>query len=254
VATARLAIVAASLGEPVAADMDAWLDTHPPRTNLVELERALAAAGWVRRLPASDAVAALTVDGRRTEVRIDGSRPVTVVLTPAQVPGATLEPVSGSVLVTTRSEQPLDPGSLIAPAGQEITRTVSPAGTIAVTDAVVVTLRVKLATPEEPTCWAVTELVPSGLVPVTHGGWDEEYEDDEEYVYADFEAPWRVTGQRVDFCVSVDPDRPVLNLRYVARVVTPGTYRWEETVLQSVIHPGSGTVLPATSITIAGTE
>ncbi|HYO44781.1 MAG TPA: Ig-like domain-containing protein, partial [Candidatus Limnocylindrales bacterium] len=195
VLTARLAIVAASLGEPVAAEMDAYLEVHPPKTTLVELERALAAAGWVRRLPASDAVAALTVDGKRTELRIDGSRPVTVVLTPAQAPGAMLEPVSGSVLVTTRSEQPLDPASLTAPDGQEITRTVSPAGTIALTDAVVVTLRVRLAAPEEPTCWAVTELVPSGLVPVTRHGWEGgEDEEDGDLPSDRIEAPWRVTG------------------------------------------------------------
>ncbi|HYO43525.1 MAG TPA: hypothetical protein VES19_10045, partial [Candidatus Limnocylindrales bacterium] len=215
---------------------------------------ALAAAGWVRRLPASDAVAALTVDGKRTELRIDGSRPVTVVLTPAQVPGATLEPVNGKVLVTTRSEQPLDPASFTAPSGQEITRTVSPAGTLAVTDAVVVTLKVRLAAPEEPTCWAVTELVPSGLVPVTRHGWEAEENEDEDVPSDSVEGPWRVTGQRVDFCVAVDPDRPVLTLRYVARVVTPGTYRWEETVLQSVVDPGAGMVLPASSIRIAGRE
>ena len=254
VLTARLAIVAAWLGEPVAADMDAWLDTHPPKTTLVELERALAAAGWVRRLPASDAVAALTVNGQRTDVRIDGSRPVTVVLTPAQLPGATLEPVSGKVLVTTRSEQPLDPASFTAPDGQEITRTVSPAGSVSVTDAVVVTLRVRLAAPEEPACWAVTELVPSGLVPVTRGGWEGDEEEDEDGTFESVEGPWDVVGQRVSFCVAVDPDHPVLTLRYVARVVTPGTYRWEETVLQSEVDPGAGTVLPASSITIADVE
>ena len=59
VRTARLAIVAAWLGLPVAADMDAYVDAHPPKTTVIDLERALAAQGWVRRLPASDAVAAL---------------------------------------------------------------------------------------------------------------------------------------------------------------------------------------------------
>ena len=61
-------------------------------------------------------------------------------------------------------------------------------------------------------------------------------------------------GQRVDFCVTMDPAHPVQTLRYVARVVTSGTYRWEETVLQSALEPGVGTVLPATSLTIAGRE
>jgi uncharacterized protein YfaS (alpha-2-macroglobulin family) len=200
-------------------------------------------------------VAALTVDGRRSEVRIDASRPATVVLTPAQAAGATLEPVSGAILVTTRTEQPLDPASLKAPGGQEITRTVSPTGTVAVTDAVVVTLKVRLAAREEDTCWAVTELVPSGLVPVTHGAWGSAEDDGQEVDPAtEVDAPWRVIGQRVDFCLQVDPKRPVQTLRYVARVVTPGTYRWEETLLQSALDPGVGTVLPASTITIAGRD
>jgi hypothetical protein len=38
----------------------------------------------------------------------------------------------------------------------------------------------------------------------------------------------------------------------VARVVTPGSYRWEETVLQSALDTGQGTVIPAGSITISG--
>jgi hypothetical protein len=121
-----------------------------------------------------------------------------------------------------------------------------------------VSLTVAIGSREENTCWVVTELVPSGLVPVTHGPWsDEEADEDESEEGAPapvIEAPWRVIGQRVDFCLRVDPEIPVHTLRYVARVVTPGTYRWEETVLQSALDPAAGTVLPATSITIAGSE
>jgi len=255
VLTARLAVVAAALGDAVAADMDAYLETHEARTTVVDLERALAAKGWVARMPAADAVAALTVDGKRSDVRIDASRPATVVLTAAQAAGARLEPVSGSVLVTTYSEQPLDPASLTPPQGQEVTRSVQPAGTVAVSDAVVVTLKVRLAARAEDTCWMVTEHVPSGLVPVTGGTWAgaDDGGDDPGADPAPV-TPWNVVGQRVDFCVTMDPAHPVQTLRYVARVVTSGTYRWEETVLQSALEPGVGTVLPATSLTIAGRE
>ena len=45
VLTARLAIVAASLGDPIAADMDAYVEANPPVTTVVDLERALAARG-----------------------------------------------------------------------------------------------------------------------------------------------------------------------------------------------------------------
>jgi uncharacterized protein YfaS (alpha-2-macroglobulin family) len=64
--------------------------------------------------------------------------------------------------------------------------------------------------------------------------------------------PWRVVGQRVDFCVSPDSKVPTQTLRYLARVVTSGTYRWEPAVLQSSIVPEQGVVLPPFDVTIGG--
>ena len=43
----------------------------------------------------------------------------------------------------------------------------------------------------------------------------------------------------------------VQHLRYAARVVTPGTYRWEPAVIQSSIVPDHGMVLPAGKLVIA---
>jgi hypothetical protein len=63
--------------------------------------------------------------------------------------------------------------------------------------------------------------------------------------------PWRVEGQRVDFCVSLDPRTPIQHLRYVARVVTPGTYRWEPSVIQSSMVLEHGRALPARELVIA---
>ncbi|MCJ7712287.1 MAG: hypothetical protein MUQ32_15820, partial [Chloroflexi bacterium] len=73
--TARLAIVAASLGDPVAADMDAWVAANPPKTTTVALERALAARGWAKRVAGAPAVAAVTVDGTRRELTIEPGAP-----------------------------------------------------------------------------------------------------------------------------------------------------------------------------------
>ena len=44
VSTARLAIVAAALGDPLAADMDAEITAHPPTDTVLDLERVLAAS------------------------------------------------------------------------------------------------------------------------------------------------------------------------------------------------------------------
>jgi hypothetical protein len=250
VTTARLAIVAASVGDPIAADMDAYVEANPPRATLVDLERAIAARGWVARVPGAAAVAAVTIGGQRSEVRITPDRPARYALTPAQVEGARLEPVSGSVLVVTAGESPLVADALTPPSGTTVRRAVTPAGTIGATDTVVVTYRVNLGFEADDGCWRVTDFAPSGLVPIGAYGWYEESEDQPAEPAP--VSPWRVEGQRVDFCVTRDPRSSMHQLRYLARVVTPGTYRWESTVLQSSLVPEQGIVLPPTEVTIAG--
>ena len=243
VQTARLAIVAASLGDPVAAEMDAWVAENPPVTTTVDLERALAARGWAQRVAGAAAVAAVTVDGTRREVTVQPGEPASVVLTPAQAATARLEPVSGSVLAVTSWMGPLDPASLTPAKGQVLQRTVAPSGAIGSTDTVIVKLDVTLGPEARKECWRVTDLAPSGLAPITGGGgWREDEDGNSAWTGT---SPDFVDGQRVEFCVSRDPKQPVQTLRYVARVVTPGTYLWEPAVLQSEVVPDQGLVLDA---------
>ena len=161
--TARLAIVAASLGDPVAAEMDAWVAANPPTTTTVALERALAARGWARRVAGAPAVAAVTVDGvaarggHRARVRRRRwcSRPRRrrrPGWSRSRVPSWWSPPGTG----------PLDPAGLTPAKGQRLVRTVTPAGAIGPTDTVIVTLRVTLGPEARDECWRVTDLVPPG--------------------------------------------------------------------------------------------
>jgi hypothetical protein len=248
VETARLAIVAASLGDPVAADMDAWVAANPPKTTTVALERALAARGWARRVPGASSVAAITVDGVRRELPVESGASASVVLTPAQAATARLEPVSGALLAVTSRDGALEASSLTPARGQALERSVTPAGVIGPTDTVIVTLNVTLGPDARDECWRVTDLVPSGLAPISVPG----YRGDGE-AFALGASPDFVDGPRVGFCVAPDQRRPVQTLRYVARVVTPGTYLWEPAVLQSELVPDQGVVTAPVTITIRGT-
>ncbi len=254
VQTARLAIVAASLGDPAAVEMDRWVQANPSTLTSTSLERALAARGWATRVPGDPATAALTVDGTRSELRVESGQLARVVLTPAQAARGILEPVSGSVLVVQTRETALDPSTLTAPTGLRITRRVDPVGGIASDDTVVVTLAVTLPAGPSGESWHVVDLVPSGLAPIApYRGYDDEgeYEDGGPGT----QGPDRVDGQRVEFTVWRDPERPTSPvLRYVARVVTPGTYAWEPAVIQSSVAPDQGLALPAGTVTIAGLE
>jgi hypothetical protein len=245
--TARLAIVAASLGDPVAADMDAWLAANPPTGTSVDLERALAARGWAMRMAGANAVVAMTVDGARREITLTPGAPVRLALTPAQASGGTLAPVSGKALVVTSWTGPLDASSLTRIADLSLTRSVTPGGTIGQTDTVVVTLLVGLGSNAGPGCWRVTDLVPSGLAPI-----DPTKVDSYDPRGSTAATPDSVVGQRVEFCVRYDPELPSHLLRYVARVVTPGTYAWEPAVVQSELIPDQGMALDPTTVIIRG--
>jgi hypothetical protein len=85
--------------------------------------------------------------------------------------------------------------------------------------------------------------VPSGLAPVATPlyGWG----GDPQLI-----APYEVEGQRVSWCVGRDPRRPTQRLGYAARVVTPGTYRWEPAVIQSLAAAELGASTEVTSYTI----
>ncbi len=246
VITARLAIVAASLGDPVAAAMDAYVEAHPSHTTLVELERALAARGWATRVAGAAASAALTVDGSRRELSLKAGQAIAEVLTPAQARSATVEPVSGSVLVVQTWDGVLTPSSLTPPKGFTVERTVSPFGTVPADGTVVVTYAVTISDAERGTCWRLVDSVPSGLAPIPWYG-----AMSEPSALPGDVSPTLVDGQRVEFCVGWAPDRSQYTLRYVARVVTPGTYTWEPAVIQSTVDPSSGTTVAPTAITIS---
>ncbi|HEX2754166.1 MAG TPA: hypothetical protein VHM48_01810, partial [Candidatus Limnocylindrales bacterium] len=99
-------------------------------------------------------------------------------------------------------------------------------------------------------CRQVTELVPSGLAPV--GAWSHWTDPDAEVdpATADVILPYDQSGSQVFFCVGPDAARRAFTLRYVARVVTPGTYVWEPAVAQSGSAEDIANLAPATSITI----
>ena len=112
VSTARLAIVAAALGDPLAADMDAEITAHPPTDTVLDLERVIAASRWANRMPKVDATAAVTIDGIRTVDTITGGEPVQLEATPAQRKTLRIDPISGSLIVVASWDGPVAEGDL----------------------------------------------------------------------------------------------------------------------------------------------
>jgi hypothetical protein len=244
-ATALTAIVASGIGDPLAADLDAFLVANPPKDTLIVLQQALAARFWVERTAGAKAAVSVTADGTSHEVSIEPSAPVWLTFTPAQLSGIHLSTVRGTVQVTTTWDGPLDPASVHPATAMSFVRVVTPSGAIAADQLVTVQFSVELGDNPDHGCWRVTDLVPSGLAPLAaRPSWPDESTP------PDSEGPWRISGQRVDFCVAFDPKVSVHHLQYVARVVNSGTYRWEAALLQSSVILDRGMVLPAFDLEI----
>ena len=245
--TALVAITAAGIGDPLAADLDAYLASVPPEDTLLDLQRALAARFWAERTPAGDAVAELTVDGTSRRLDIRAGELQRLTLTPAQLRTARLEPVSGSVVVTTTWEAPVADMALEDKGITAFTRTVKPAGTIGLTDVVVVEYTVRYGKDGDLGSWLVSDVVPSGLAPLSSVSVDRYDESGRPEIIG----PWRVVGQRVDFVVTQWQKGPTSTMRYIARVVSPGTFGWEPVVAQSSVVPTWGRMIDATTVKVA---
>ena len=65
-----------------------------------------------------------------------------------------------------------------------------------------------------------------------------------------FETPWEIEAQQVSFCVGPTPEKRRVEMRYFARVVSPGEYVWEPAVIQSTAATESINVTGVRRITV----
>ena len=243
-ATAGLALVAAGIGDPIAASLQAYVDANPASDELHVLDEIGVIERTLARTPAAAARFAWTVNGRRSVVDLEPGGAFTVALTAGQRATLRIEPLSGQVGLTASWSEPVDVSALTSDPALGLTRTVTPAGTIGPESLVVVELTPTFTAQALPGGYEVVDLVPSGLAPVARtDGW---VGDDGSV------GPYRIVGQEVDFSVSYDPTKPgTTTLRYLARIVTPGDYAWEPASIRLAAAPEDAAFTAPTRVTIA---
>jgi alpha-2-macroglobulin len=246
--TSLLAMLMAAIGDPAASRYRAYVQANPS----LEATYALHEVGYVaRRLahrapkPASFAYVA---GGKRTVIDLEAGESFHLTLTRAQAATFSVEPLEGAIGVTTGWTEPVKASVFEKDPDVKIERTVKPSGTVDAGDLVVIDLRVTFGPKAAKGCHRVTELVPSGLVPVSvlRGIVD----TDTGEFRTDITYPEEQAGQRVVFCAGFDPTKPTVRLRYVARVITVGTYAWEPTIVESRSAADRAAIVPADEITI----
>ena len=244
-ATSLVGLIAAGIGDPLAPRFVRYLVDNPGPAYLAVLHEAGAIRWMLERLPRDPARFAWTVDGVRTEELLEpgGSRTITVTAT--QRSGLAIARIQGDVVVVaTWAAQPtttdLPSSDLVT-----IRRVVTPDGSAGSTDIVHVRLELSFKPQALLGCYDVTDTTPSGLAPLTWTpGWDEAASGDGAVWY-----PWAVDGQRVSWCIDPLQGRRMV-LSYSARVVSPGTYRWEPAIVQMAAAKEIGAATTTTSYTI----
>jgi hypothetical protein len=235
--TALLSILAAGLGDDdVAVAADAYVRANPPVETLASLQRVAFVDRLIERSTAQPASFSWTLGEEAARVDLGPGESHRMVLTPGQRTSLELEPVSGSLGVGTSWSEPVDPATLTQDPSIGVERSMTPEGVIRAGDTVEVTIQVELGPDALEGCYLVTDLAPSGLAPVRDtAGWPRGRRGRTEA--PDVIEPLAIDGQRVTFCVYRDEAQPVQALRYRARLVTPGTYAWEPTIVQSTEAP-----------------
>jgi hypothetical protein len=111
-----------------------------------------------------------------------------------------------------------------------------------------VDIRVSFGPHAAATCHEVIDHVPSGLVPVGNvAAW---IDPDDESVLPDASLPYADGNQLVRWCAAPTSKDRTVELRYFARVITPGSYVWQPTVVVAAGATDRASVAPETRIEI----
>jgi hypothetical protein len=223
--TTPVALIAATVGDPVGESAEAYVEANRATDDLFNLQQIGYISRALDRTPAEKARLAHAVGGEEKAVDIEAGGALSLTLTPAQAAALTARTLAGRVGVAVSWDDPVDPAGLAQDASLTLTRTIQPTGTVPADRLVEVTLTATFGPQAIDGCYTLVDVLPSGLAPLGE------------------------PGQRVAFCVAPGRDRTD-SVTYRARVVMPGTYRWEPAILQLARAGESPALTPATEIEI----
>lgn len=245
-ATGLLALLLAAVGDPLAADAEAYLEANPGHDDLFVLHQLAYVRRALERADPQPGRFAVTITGDRQVHDLAPGTTWTLTLAPSQLATLRLEPLTGELTVSVRRTVPFDPSSAPVDADVSIERAVVPTGDLPGDQLVRVTLTVRFGPQATSACYEVNDRLPSGLAPLVRSAGA----DDEGDEARDALAPYLVEGQRVAWCVAPERNKREFVLAYRARVVSPGTYRWESATVQSSVGGDRVSSMPPATITI----
>jgi alpha-2-macroglobulin len=246
-ASSLMLLLTAKLGDPIGADLSAYLRNSGTKEVLSVVDQIAYAESALERLPRTPGRFAWSVDGEKHEQSLEPGGSFSLSVTNAQRSTLVFERLEGNLTVAASWLGPSAEAGLPHDPQVSIVRTVTPENDAPSDQLVRIRLSVTIAQAAPPGCYEVTEFAPSGLAPASlslawapnsgvagpNGGV----------------RPYEIEGQRVSWCMNPEVQRHA-ELTYSARVVSPGTYTWEPTVVQLVTAPTVGNATDAAVYTI----
>jgi hypothetical protein len=242
-ATSLLALLAAELGDPLANDAEGYVDANPAVDELHSLQQVAFIARMLERTTSAAGRFAYTIDGKRTVVDLDPGESFSLRFVESQRRTFSLEPLSGQVGLATSWQVPIDRTAISRDEDLQLARTFTPFPEIPGDAMVEIRLTATFGPHVVGGCHEVSDLVPSGLVPMEHYQGGAVSNSDPAW----YDSPYAIEGQRVSFCVG--PSGTV-KMHYFARIVTAGTYTWEPAVIQSAMAAESINLTTSRELTI----
>jgi hypothetical protein len=246
--TSLAAILGASLGDDLAPMLFDYTIGEPATDLLVALEQISYLSIALPSLSADPVRFGYTLEGKRVAGQLERGESMSLSLLPDQVRALDLAVTSGTLGAVTSFDAPLDPASIRRDPDVRVSRTYPGQSGSRVTvdegDLIKITLRYLLSPQAAAGCYQLTDLVPSGLRPVTPLlTRTSEVAEGEVIAY-----PYSIVSQRVSFCVSREDTRT--QLVYFARAIGTGTYLAEPAVLQSEKVPSSIDLTGSTTVVV----
>jgi alpha-2-macroglobulin len=248
-ATSLMAVLAAGIGDTRAPALWAYVETNPNTDAPYELFAVAYLDRLLDRLPVEAASFAYVVDGSRTQVDLEAGDTFRLTLTAAQRQGLRIETLKGSIGLTSNWREPIVASTIKKDPDISIRRSRTPAALVRTSDLARIDLTVRFGPKAPAGCHLVTELVPSGLIPM--GPMSSWYAGgDGDVSAAGVTTPFSIVGQRVMFCAEPTKKDRTVRLRYYARVITPGRFVWEPAVVESRTVAGRAAMTPVAAIRI----